>query len=926
MKHKHIRRIGRRLKSVTICPLIIGILLCSILSLSILYSHLSSWISEVKEVLESREKDHLLKLSEMRSQIYSSSIYNNYQEINFLTQLYSNILSGKIKKSENFTSIEKVELNEYIENSENYNESVVMMAPYNRLDFSSLENSEEIDLFLAFLHSYNKGTTKQTGIVLDNGYEFRYFGGNMSYIAQADPCGTGIYDSRCLNVYNCKNCEVSPDFWMYFEYNLTFMMKGSNFSIITFENETFFDTSDEELDDYFYFLSDNSTQNVFHSNKNPVTSTFGENISVILDSQDYEISSKLESELLLSIASEKNSFKVEGYNEDYLVSYKKVVFETNDSTNLICITGINENLAMKQLSKFLDKIYKIGSIQVAIFLIFIALALSVSFIIASSITTRITTPLIIIESYLKGKSKSIPTKKYNKEVNDIIKYLRIINTIEELLDPRFLLHPNKAQRIENLVKVCELFVAIKNNRGVAITKNLIGNLYLEEEDFERAVDMYRESLAEMEALYNEVTAQEHAETKLSFEERKMLKLKSGKDTQNWDDEKAALIYNITERIQQLYLAKQMALEFNLETAHEIRAEWKAILDLQTRALQNYISFSNNYVNMLKVILDISYVYHKLQYFHTALELLDVVYEELTKLSPDLTEQAKINAKGVTIDIDITRLKRLSLKVKDNDGRKLYFQVSGVSFEKDILRQTVLYRRALIYKDNERFQEAALYFTMSLEQGSWYDPEIRKLSISNLFHIYSKFKLIHDEALLLNMYEKSTMKKNSVIFGLCYEINLETSLNELIVDFVSDEIQSQNENFGVLTENIDGKFWMDCAERDYPGLDIENLISTNVEINRHHVYDVILRALQLFPENSAGNTLVLICKKMNNLLGPGRLDDIEEYLENVNLAVVALDSSLPFEFEEYLKFRQNSYVFASIDPKRSLDMLKKSLFS
>ena len=32
--------------------------------------------------------------------------------------------------------------------------------------------------------------------------------------------------------------------------------------------------------------------------------------------------------------------------------------------------------------------------------------------------------------------------------------------------------------------------------------------------------------------------------------------------------------------------------------------------------------------MLKVLIDMSYVYQKLQYFHTALELLDIANEEL----------------------------------------------------------------------------------------------------------------------------------------------------------------------------------------------------------------------------------------------------------------------------------------------------------
>jgi hypothetical protein len=800
------------------------------------------------------------------------------------------------------------------------------MGPYNEQQFKTLENSEELDLFLVFLKAYNKNREKQMGILLDNGYEFRFPGGDMNYIKTSDPCSNKVYDSRCLHIYNCESCQVYQNFSMYFQYNLSFFMKSENFSITIFQENNYFSSEDSGLDDYFYFMSDKSTEKVYDSSQGPLDEIFGSNISELLRDSDIEISKTFEDQLLFQLNSSDEYLDVEGLNSEYLGSYSLIKFEDNKTTSLLCITGINYSLALKDFISFFDKIYLITSIQVSIFILFTLLGLLITCFISSSITVRITNPLITIENYLRGLTTKIPRMKYNKEVNDIDKYLLILETIEQLLDPRFLLHPNKRQRLENLREVCNLFMTIKNNKGIAITKNLIGNLHLEDQDYDKAIDMYRESLSEMEALYNEVIAQEHAETKLTFEERRLLKIKTGKESQNWDVEKTSIVFNITERIQQLYLAKQLSLESSLDSAFELRAEWKSILELQTKALQHYISSSNNYINMLKVILDISYVYHKLQYFHTALELLDVVYEELSKLTPELTEQAKFNAKGLTVDIDVTRLKRLSLKVKDSDSRKLYFQVSGISFEKDILRQTFFYRRALIYKENERFHEAALYFTMAVEQGTWYDPEIRKNSVENLYQIFSKFKLIHDEPFLLNLYEKSQSKKKSTIFCLCYDVFAEQNINELIVGFVGDEVQSQIENFGAITENIDSKYWMECIERDYPGLDIENLISSIIlSLNRNHVYDVVLQAIQKFPKNSLDNTLVIFCKALHDCLGPGRLQDIDEELGEIKLAFMMFDDSAPEELIDFLNRGGHTIISIQTNLNQGFEELRKLLF-
>jgi tetratricopeptide (TPR) repeat protein len=209
-----------------------------------------------------------------------------------------------------------------------------------------------------------------------------------------------------------------------------------------------------------------------------------------------------------------------------------------------------------------------------------------------------------------------------------------------------------------------------------------------------------------------VLAQEHAETKLSYSDRKELKMKTGKDSHGWDAEKAKVLAMITDRIQQICYTKTTILEKSQEAINKLRGEWKSVIDFHTRCLQYYISTSSNYISMLKVLIDIAYIYHKLQYFHSALELLDVIYEEISKINSEYVENNK-NDKGITIDIDIARLKRLSIKVKDCDGRQFYYNVSGITFEKDIIMQTVMYRRALIYLDMEKYYEAVFNFTLAV---------------------------------------------------------------------------------------------------------------------------------------------------------------------------------------------------------------------
>lgn len=563
-----------------------------------------------------------------------------------------------------------------------------------------------------------KKSHKQFGLILANGLEVRYPALNMDYIVNAKPCGKNLaFDSRCLIAYKNDTSFISENLALYYQYNLTLMLRGNEFTISSYLPDFYFiqnETEEKEL--YINVLTNYEGNRIYLDDDKPISEHFDKNITILLKHRGLEFSKGSDYNIIQDFKATDDIISIEGYNSEYMGSYSEVkVNSKNCSCNLLSLSLVNKRAAFEDFSIVVDGIFNTLMIQVSIFFMFISIGIIITFYLSVSITNKLEKPINIIEVYLLGNIEKIPDLSFNKEVNRITKCLKEIEIIEEMLNPRFILHPNYPQRIENLKKIHLLFQSNKSARGLAITRNLIGNAYFENKEYEQALDYYREALSETEVIYNEVLAEEHAETKLSYNDRKELKIKTGKDSHGWDAEKAKVLAVIMDRVQQICYTKTHILEKSQETVSKLRGEWRSIIDFLTRCLQYYISTSNNYIYMLKTLIDIAYIYHKLQYFHSALELLDVIFEELSKISPECVENAK-NDKGITVDIDIARLKRLSIKVKDCDGRQFYYNVSGITFEKDIMMQTVMHRRALIYLDMEKYYEAVLNFTLAVVIG------------------------------------------------------------------------------------------------------------------------------------------------------------------------------------------------------------------
>ena len=68
------KRIGENLRAIALYPLLLAMIICTILTLAIIYSQLYTWISSIESILDQREKDHLLRLSIARSQKTSAQL------------------------------------------------------------------------------------------------------------------------------------------------------------------------------------------------------------------------------------------------------------------------------------------------------------------------------------------------------------------------------------------------------------------------------------------------------------------------------------------------------------------------------------------------------------------------------------------------------------------------------------------------------------------------------------------------------------------------------------------------------------------------------------------------------------------------------------------------------------------------------------
>jgi len=196
-----------------------------------------------------------------------------------------------------------------------------------------------------------------------------------------------------------------------------------------------------------------------------------------------------------------------------------------------------------------------------------------SVLLNKALVYKITHPItVIIQDLESEKGSSRAYHLYNKEINEIFKYVELTNLSEKFIDPSFLKNPKPDERIANLKEARRFFKRVNNKRGVSITNNLIGNINYRDQDYDKAIKYYQKALQAMEDLEKIVLLQEEEEAKLTEEEKENLRKKTGKITVGWEEEKAFLKENICERILQLCMGKQMGLLHGTRNLMELRSD------------------------------------------------------------------------------------------------------------------------------------------------------------------------------------------------------------------------------------------------------------------------------------------------------------------------------------------------------------------
>ena len=67
-------KLSKKLQVVTLCPLLSGILICTIIILAILFSNYLNWIDTTTSYIESKELESLGRLATAASNVYKSKI------------------------------------------------------------------------------------------------------------------------------------------------------------------------------------------------------------------------------------------------------------------------------------------------------------------------------------------------------------------------------------------------------------------------------------------------------------------------------------------------------------------------------------------------------------------------------------------------------------------------------------------------------------------------------------------------------------------------------------------------------------------------------------------------------------------------------------------------------------------------------------
>lgn len=712
------RPIGRKLQLVLLIPVLLGIIVCTVIVITIIFISQSSWVEDTKSYLISKEKEYMRVYSRSISSNLESVLGNQWYYLNFLTQTYSKASAGDIQGASDIKSPKYINSYEVPQDTSFPDTSKAEWLTGKSGEVEEfIENLRITDPFLRIIQM-ESNISMQLGYVFsenDQDLMYVYPVQNMSFINKKynyeETCGKSEsnFSPTCSETFALIKTEGMKLVPFYEAERLLIMNDFDAGAGVSVLNESFLVESVADDGDFKSFACFYKGNWTLYVSGEDVADFAGKDVATALYKDSNAGKEKFFDDVVPEFEEISGVLNMVIDSESTYIAFNRMnvsVYQKFEDSYVVGVMRTKTSI-LKDWEGFIDKLLKLSIIQACIFGIFLIVSLVVAWFLSLLISSRVTRPIDSITSYLNKSDPplyNIPTT-FNSQINSIIENLRKIETIEKFINPSYLMHPHLKIRLQNLETAASLFKEIDNKRGLSIALNMIGNIKFYKHKYEEAEDFYRQSLTAVESLLGEINYQEKEEYGLSENDKTKLSLKRDNYKDSWSDERRLVEEAISEKLQQICMAMIARLkECNLEaTIVEMRGKWKEVIRIQTRILQFYENSRSNYVKYLKLLIDMAECYEVLQYFHTAGELLDIVYEELWKIDVE---------KKTEVDIDVNRLRKIGISIVETE-KLTHFKVDNLTFEKDVLMQRMFYRRGIIALDNNSYHKAAMDFTQAL---------------------------------------------------------------------------------------------------------------------------------------------------------------------------------------------------------------------
>lgn len=746
------------------------------------------------------------------------------------------------------------------------------------------------------------------GLILNNGVNLVYPGSNAtlwldcSSPEEYDPQNTLNYKNRVNGGVDLRReCSFFTISFGFSYGVVVFYMQYSYFHQILLAS-----LSSEAIKDLTLFIASVDLDEVIFLSASD--SDYDKPLCTALYGNNYKLEQECEKSYEDSDFETKNVTFV-GYNDVILGSYSllnisAVVddFSAKQVRKFIAGATKDQRLVLEGLNNIIEEALDIIFYQLGIFACFILISIISSWKLSKLISNRIFLPISTISRMLTGVATDEESQSlYNLEVNKVIGYIKLLNTFEKFIDPHFLLNPLPQTRIKNLTEAYNMFESLKNYRGMSVVQNLIGNSYFSIKNYEMAKESYSLSLSHTESLLEKLNKIEKTQEGLSSNEQGLLRKHTGRNKRSWNDQKMYLIENISERKQQLCMTLEAQFINYIEEDDIVgRKKLKEISKYQLEILEYYLSTRTHFFSMIKVLLNMAKIFEYLKYFHSGLQLLEIVKDELLKIK---------NGQSVEVDIDITRLRSIgiSLKLDDTTTNSKHFIINDIKHEKDILMQEMFFRRGIILMKTQKVQEAGHSLTSAIvisnqEYGVYFDPKIRIEAVSELNKLFEENNLIKNAKDFQEIRSNLLSIENSLLFVLVYDAELDKKTNKSLIEYFKSGIDKIKNKTGVVLDNRFPNTGLELEQRDVPEFDIEEMFDLSKKQSFSiNLYDALITSIFKFDEDSTMKVAICIVLEKPDTRGSAKYKNLYLFEEkNIHLIVIHSSSSLTDEFKEFIE--------------------------